>query len=74
MKDHLIALAEAIRLARLELHCYRDPRCAGSPEWTIKRLETLLLDPAIGQAMLVVAPEAESPPLVPDMAITRECA
>ena len=42
MKDSVIALIEAVRLARLELHCFRDPRCASSSEWTIKRLEALL--------------------------------
>ena len=60
MKDSVIALIEAIRLARLELHCYRDNRCAGTPEWTIDRLEQLLLDPQVGNALHVVSPDAES--------------
>ena len=47
MKDSVIALVEAVRLARLELHCFRDPRCAASAEWTIRRLEKLLLDPDV---------------------------
>ena len=53
MKDSVIALVEAVRLARLELQCFRDPRCAASPEWTIKRLEELLIDPQVGEALLV---------------------
>ena len=66
MKDSVIALVEVVRLARLELHCFQDPRCADSPEWTINRMEELLLDPKVGQALLVLAPDAESPPLVPE--------
>jgi hypothetical protein len=66
MKDNVVALVEAIRLARLELDCYRDPRCSASPEWTIERLEHLLLDPTVSNAMAVLAPDAESPSIVPD--------
>ena len=50
MKDSVVALIEAVRLSRLELHCYRDHRCAATPEWTIERLEQLLLDPKVGEA------------------------
>jgi hypothetical protein len=66
MKDSIITLAEAVRLARLELHCYRDPRCAQTAEWTVSRLEELLLDPELGRALMVLVPEAESPSIVPD--------
>ena len=72
MKDSVIALIEAIRLARLELHCFRDPRCAASSEWTIKRLEHLLLDPKVGAALRIVAPDAESPSIVPAQSEGRE--
>ena len=74
MKDSVIALIEALRLARLELHCFRDPRCAASPEWTIQRLETLLLDPAVGKAMQIAAPDAESPSIVPEQSHAQEFA
>jgi hypothetical protein len=66
MKDSVVALVEAVRLARLELHCYRDPRCAAPAHWTVERLERILLDPAVGHAMQVVAPDAESPSIVPE--------
>jgi hypothetical protein len=66
MKDSVIDLVEAVRLARLELHCFRDPRCAASAEWTVNRLEHLLLDPRVGEAMMVLAPSAESPSIVPE--------
>ena len=65
MKDSVIALVEALRLARLELHCYRDPRCAATPDWTIERLEALLMAPVVGKAMQLAVPEAESPSIVP---------
>lgn len=65
MKDSVIALVEALRLARLELHCYRDPRCAATPDWTIERLEALPMDPVVGNAMQLAVPEAESPSIVP---------
>jgi hypothetical protein len=74
MKDSVVALIEALRLARLELHCFRDPRCAATPEWTIQRLETLLLDPVVGKAMQIAAPDAESPPIVPEQSQAQEFA
>jgi hypothetical protein len=61
VKDSVIALAESVRLARLELECYRDPRCAQTAEWTIDRLQELLLSPAVGRALLGLVPDAESP-------------
>ena len=65
MKDHRTALTEAVRLACLELNCFRDPRCAATPEWTIARLESLLRDPRVNEAMAVLSPEG-SPSIVPD--------
>jgi hypothetical protein len=65
MKDSIVALTEAVRLARLELECYRDPTCRASPEWTLNRLDTLLHDSAVNLAMSVLFPELEGPPLVP---------
>jgi hypothetical protein len=65
MKDHVIALVEAVRLARLELSCYRNPECAASPDWTVDRLAELLETPQVTRAMMALAPDAESPPLAP---------
>ncbi len=65
MKDSVIDLTEAVRLARLELACYRDDRCRGTAEWTLNRLEQLLGDPKVTEAMAVLAPDAESPSIVP---------
>ena len=65
MKDSVIALAEAVRLARLELACYRDTMCRGTAEWTVNRLEQLLGCRQVTEAMAVLAPDAESPSIVP---------
>jgi hypothetical protein len=35
MKDAVVALTEAVRLARLELACYAVGECRGTPEWTV---------------------------------------
>ena len=65
MKDSVIVLTEAVRLARLELACYRDDMCRGTAEWTVKRLAQLLGDRKVTEAMAVLAPGAESPSIVP---------
>ena len=53
MKDHLISLVEAVRLARLELKCQQDPNCRASEEWTLKRLRELLGSTKVSEAMAV---------------------
>ena len=63
--DALIALTEAIRLARLELACYQDSECRATPEWTLKRLDELLRNKDIDAAMNAIDPNAESPSIVP---------
>ena len=65
MKDSVIALVEAVRLARLELSCYRDPVCRATADWTVKRLGELLESQDVTEAMAVLAPDAESPSIVP---------
>ena len=67
MKDQLTALTEAVRLAQLELDCYRDRQCRGTAEWTVKRLETLLGDPKVRQALSVLAPDDYCPSIVPGL-------
>jgi hypothetical protein len=65
MKGALLSLTEAVRLARLELACYQDPDCRGTPEWTLKRLAELLGDKSVDAAMAAIDPDAESPSIVP---------
>ena len=67
MKDQLIELVEAVRLARLELSCYRDPNCRTSAEWTVRRLSELLDSKDVSRAMTILVPgEDHGPSLVPD--------
>jgi hypothetical protein len=74
MKNALLALTEAVRLARLEIGCYRDERCRGSAEGTLDRLSKLLLDEEVTKGMAMVSPEAESdgPSIVPEAERTHE--
>jgi hypothetical protein len=65
MKDAVVALTEAVRLARLELACYADGECRGTPEWTVNRLAQILGDKSGADAMAILAPDAESPSIVP---------
>ncbi len=66
MKDHLISLVEAVRLARLELDCQRGPNCRASEEWTLNRLRELLGGREVSKAMAVFVPEESEISLVPD--------
>ena len=65
MKDALLALTEAVRLARLEIGCYRDDRCRGTAEGTVERLARILADQDVNAAMALIDPDAESPSIVP---------
>ncbi len=65
MKNAVIALTEAVRLARLEIGCYRDNDCRSTPEWAINRLAELLGDKSVDDAMATLAPNAESPSIIP---------
>ena len=67
MKDHLIALTEAVRLARIEIECYGDPHCKASAEWTVQRLSELLASTDVNEAMAALVPgERDSPSVVPE--------
>lgn len=65
MNEALLALTEAVRLARLEIECYHDDRCRGTPEWTLNRLTELLCNKDINAAMALVAGDQDSPSIVP---------
>jgi hypothetical protein len=65
VKDALLALVEAVRLARLELSVYRDGRYRGTPERMVQRLGTLLEDKKIDAAMALMVVDTESPSIVP---------
>ena len=65
MSEALLALTEAVRLARLEIECYHDDRCRGTPEGAIRRLTELLCNKDIDAAMALVAGDQDSPSIVP---------
>jgi hypothetical protein len=71
MNEALLALTEAVRLARLEIECYYDDRCRGTPEGTIKRLTGLLCNKDMNAAMALVLSDQESPPIVPQQDVER---
>lgn len=66
MKNALLELSEAVRLARLDIACYRDDMCRGSAEGTIERLARILGNEDVNAAMALIAPDAESPSIIPD--------
>ena len=65
MKDFVTAITEAVRLARLEIACYRDKDCRGTAEFTIRRLEELLNERGVNEAVL--SPNEASPSIVPEL-------
>jgi hypothetical protein len=67
MKDFVTAITEAVRLARLEIACYRDKDCRGTAEFTIRRLEELLNERGVNEAMAVLSPNEASPSIVPEL-------
>lgn len=68
MKDQIISLAEAVRLARLELGHHRDPRHRATAASTITRLESVLCDPKVDEALAAFGVHDCSPAIVPDVA------
>lgn len=66
MKNHVITLIEAVRLARLELDCYRDPTCRASADWTIRRLSELLENKDVSEAMAALVQSEDSPSIAPE--------
>lgn len=69
MKDQVTALVETLRLIRLELLCCVDPMCDASPVATVARLIELTEATAVTEAMAILAPDVESPSLVPERSI-----
>ena len=67
MRDYVTAPTEAVRLARLEIACYRDNDCRSTAEFTVKRLEELLYHRGVNEAMAVLSPNEASPSIVPEL-------
>jgi len=71
MNEALLALTEAVRLSRLEIECFDDPRCRATEAWTIKRLRELLCNKDINAAMALIAADETSPSIVPQQSHER---
>jgi hypothetical protein len=67
MKDYVTALTEAVRLARLEIACYHDKDCRATAEFAIRRLDGLLNNRQVDEAIAVFSSAEVSPPIVPEM-------
>ena len=67
MKDYMTALTEAVRLARLEIACYYDRDCRATAEYAIRRLDGLLNNHSVDEAMAVFSANEPSPSIVPEM-------
>lgn len=71
MSEALLALTEAVRLSRLEIECFDDPRRRATEAWTIKRLRELLCSADINAAMALIEADQTSPSIVPQQASER---
>lgn len=65
MQSALLALTDAVRRARLELACYRDPDCRGTADGTVDRLAKILGNEDMNAAIALIDPDAESPSIIP---------
>jgi hypothetical protein len=66
MKDHLIALTEAVRLAQREIAFYRGRGYRGMADKTIDRMEQVLTSRTVNEAMAAFVPK-DSPSIVPEI-------
>ena len=74
MQTALLALSDAVRRARLEIACYRDPDCRGTADGTIDRLAVILGNDDMNAAMALIDPDAESPSIIPQHEHRRQYA
>jgi len=65
MKDHVITLLEALRVARLELIAHERGR-AQSDAQTLQRLKDVLFDEKTRKALVVLGAMDEAPSVVPE--------
>jgi hypothetical protein len=66
MKNHVVALAEAVRLARRELEHAGDTGASASPDATIKRLAELLESEDVKHALAALNPVDDAPSMKSD--------
>jgi hypothetical protein len=66
MKNHVVALAEAVRLARLELETAGGSASASAAEKTIQRLTELLENDDVNHALAALNPVDDAPSMRSD--------
>jgi hypothetical protein len=64
MKDQLITVMEALRLAKAELRTHEGRRVKNAPR-TIQRLKEILFDDRLTQALRSLGQDDEAPSVVP---------
>ena len=64
MKDQLITVVEALRLAEAELKTHFSRRVKNAPR-TIKRLEAIMLNKDVTRALGLLGPSISGPSVVP---------
>ena len=64
MKDQLITVLEALRLAKAELRTHEGRRVKNAPR-TIQRLKEILSDDRLTQALRSLGQDDEAPSVVP---------
>jgi hypothetical protein len=64
MKDQLITILEALRLAKAELSTHNSRRVKNAPR-TLKRLEQILLNEQVTRALGLIGPNLDAPSMVP---------
>jgi hypothetical protein len=66
MKDQLLTVVEAIRQAKAEITAYQNARVKNAPR-TLKRVEAILFDPRVSEAMGLLVPAlSDAPSVVPE--------
>ncbi|MGC2054862.1 MAG: hypothetical protein WA665_15320 [Pseudolabrys sp.] len=65
MKDQLITILEAIRLAKAELRTHNSRPVENAPR-TLKRLEQILFNENVTRALGLLSPDVDGPSMVPD--------
>jgi hypothetical protein len=64
MKDQLVTILEALRLARAEFRTHDARRVKNAPR-TLQRLREVLLDERVTQALSSLGQDSEAPSVVP---------
>jgi hypothetical protein len=66
MKDQLITILEAVRLAKAELMTHETRQVKNGPR-TVKRLKEILFDDRVTQALRSLGQDDEAPSVVPPL-------